>query len=215
MEQVSNINKQRGAVKITYSDGTIMVVPSPLYALRPLRSGDMTDRAEYTQWVRQNEYTHALAAAVRYLAACDRSRQEVCARLAESGYTPETADRAADYLTRCGLLSDARLAEVYAQSRGARFGRRRVEMDLKRKGISSEAAAEAVSAIDENVQSERAARLAGQFANRTNSGDPRTLNRRVIGMLMRRGFTYAQSRLAADSMALSPDGISAEDEESS
>jgi regulatory protein len=197
MDQVSNIRKMHGTVHVSLAYGVVMLVPSPLFLLRPLHAGEAVDRDEYMLWLRQNEFPYALALAVRYLAACERSRMEVCARLNACGYSPETAGRAVEYLIQRGLLNDTRMAEQYVQSRSAKAGRIRIAQDLKRKGIQNETAANAMASLDEDIQTGRAARLAMQFAARKNSVDPRTLNQRIIGMLMRRGYTFTQSRQAA------------------
>lgn len=76
---------------------------------------------------------HALA----LLARREHSRLELARKLAARGHEPAAVDAALDRLAGQGLLSDARMAEVYVEERlGKGFGPLRVRRELRERGVS-------------------------------------------------------------------------------
>ncbi len=87
--------------------------------------------------------------ALRLLARRDHSRAELVRKLGEDG----NQDALAALLTRfeeCGLLSDARFAEQFVSARSQRFGARRLQHELKLRGVPEEASTAALASVEQD-----------------------------------------------------------------
>jgi len=137
----------------------------------------------------------ALDVARRALGRRALSRAEVAARLDDHGVEPEDRDAALDRLEQEGAIDDVALAEAVAERvRGRRkAGARVVEQELARRGIAKE---HRVSPPSDDDELERAVGLAEQRLRRGPIDE--AAERRVAGMLARRGFSSGVSRRAIE-----------------
>jgi regulatory protein len=142
------------------------------------------------------------------LAVRSRSRQELRARLRRAGFDDEEIDRTLGELEEAGLIDDRRFAaELVRDQAGRRMaGARAIRTALRQKGVSQDVADEALAEIDQGEE-ERARRLAEIRARRLEALGPEAAYRRIVGLLLRRGYGSAVARRAA-LQAVSP----AEDE---
>lgn len=62
---------------------------------------------------------------------------------------PDEIAQTLDRLRELGLLSDARMAQAWTRSRGARYGRQRLRQELARKGVGDETIRAALPSADE------------------------------------------------------------------
>lgn len=76
------------------------------------------------------------ARALRLLSQREHSRAELTRKLAPHG-TEEEITALLDRLAEVDLQSDARFAESWVRSRQARYGSRRMAMDLKQRGVGN------------------------------------------------------------------------------
>lgn len=100
--------------------------------------------------------------ALRLLARRDHSRAELARKLREDG----DADEIAALLTRfeeCGLLSDSRFAGQFVSSRATRFGTRRLQYDLKQRGVADADVADALAAVGDDETARARAVWARKF----------------------------------------------------
>jgi regulatory protein len=100
-------------------------------------------------------------------------------------------DTVVSRLIELGYLDDVDYARRFASARLERqYGPRRIVQELRRKGVPSEIADEAVAgARDEGEIRERAVALARQRAARLHrESDPRKRKKRIYDHLIRRGF---------------------------
>lgn len=87
--------------------------------------------------------------ALRLLARREHSRAELVRKLSGAGDENDIAE----LLTRfeeCGLVSDARFAEQFVSSRATRFGARRLQQELKLRGVPEEDAGAALAALEQD-----------------------------------------------------------------
>ena len=85
--------------------------------------------------------------ALRLLAGREHSRAELEKKLAPHEAEPGELQRALDELQAKGFVSDQRVVESVIHRRAARLGVSRVKQELKAKGISGEAMAEALDGL--------------------------------------------------------------------
>jgi regulatory protein len=140
----------------------------------------------------EKETKRARNAAYRYLTVRSRSRAEVEQKLRELAYPPDIVSAVIEHLLRLGYLNDEHFARQWAagrvRTRG--FGRRRIEQELRNKGISREVISAAIADLfsDEpeidvaRREAEKKLRTLGRF-------EPEVRRRRLAGHLERKGFS--------------------------
>ncbi len=154
------------------------------------------------------EQLNTLLAASQYNRARERAlyllglRDYACKELEQKLYTeapPETAAAVVERLRQVGLLNDERYANRLARSLSEtkHYPHRRIEQELRHRGISPVLAQAAVEELDSEDYVQALALLEKKYYNKLNDPDSR---RRVIAALARRGFSYGAIRRAMDEM---------------
>jgi regulatory protein len=134
----------------------------------------------------------------------ERSTVELRSRLRQKGFDPEVILAVLDRLQESDLQDDGRFAAQFAQSAVARgMAGRRIQAELRARGISKDLAAEA-SVEDPDEELARARELAGRRASRMGDLPTEAVLRRITGLLARKGFDPETCRLAASEVARSP-----------
>jgi len=93
--------------------------------------------------------------AVKLLARREHTRAELARKLAAHG-TPEEIDTVLNELARSGLQSDARFAESWLRSQGARLGAARLRQTLRQKGVAPDLIADHVEDLPDEFDRARA-----------------------------------------------------------
>ena len=159
------------------------------------------------------EQLNTLLAASRYSRARERAlyllglRDYACKELEQKLYTeadPDTAAAVVARLCEVGLLDDERYAARLARSLSEtkHYPRRRIEQELRRRGISPALAQEVVSDLEGEDFRQALALLEKKYYNKLNDPDSR---RRVTAALARRGFSYGAIRRAFGALDLPDD----------
>ncbi len=150
--------------------------------------------------------TQAKDVCLRLLTDRARSRAELATKLEQKGFTAEIAERTLDRLAAVGLIDDADFAQQWVRSRHlyAGKGKRAIALELRRKGIGQQEAADALDRIDSNDERDRAVELVRKKLRTQpplpTEGDRREiaaerdkLVRRLVGMLARRGYSQGMA----------------------
>ncbi|QNG19118.1 recombination regulator RecX [Rhodococcus triatomae] len=127
---------------------------------------------------------------LRLLADRARSRGELADRLRRREFAPDVVDRVLDRLTEVGLIDDADFAREWVRSRHTYSGKgkRALAVELRRKGIGPDDAAQALDLIDREDERARAGELVDRKLRSVSLDDREKATRRLVGMLARRGF---------------------------
>lgn len=190
------VKRQGGRAELTLSDGETLFMPRAMLKERPYRGGVPFDRDAFDAFLRERAYSFALEKAVALLAVRPRSAQEIRAALLARAYPPQTVERVLERLDASGCVDDADFASNWTASRVNRgLGPRRVQMELRRKGIDPETIECAMSHLDEDAQLE-AAMLAARKAARGRNLALYPERQRVFGALARRGFGASVAKQA-------------------
>lgn len=198
MAVIASIERIRGQVRMHFHEGDAIQIPLSLYRMRPLQEHEEIDLEEYENWLLLHQYRPALEKAVALLAARAHSRQEIADKLSRAGYRPQVIEMVLYKLERESLLSDGDFARQWVSARSNRkLGKRRIAQELKYKGVSAEEAEAALEAIPEEDELDAAIALAEKAAGRSKPGeDPRKSAQRILGMLVRRGYSWDTARQA-------------------
>lgn len=127
---------------------------------------------------------------LRQLTIQARSREQLRVKLEEKGISAQISEQVLDRFTAVGLIDDAAFAEsvvrTQMQSRG--LSRRGLSRELQQRGVGLEDAAAALDAIDDETEYATALQLARRKAAATAGLDREVRERRIAGMLGRKGY---------------------------
>jgi len=132
----------------------------------------------------------ASAKARAYCARQERAQQEVRDKLYAWGGHREEVEQIIAQLIGEGFLNEARYAEHYAvsKSRQKGWGRRKIELALKAKGVSASCIASGLKAIDGGEKSEQLKQAVAKRWERTQETDPYLRREKVVRYFVGKGF---------------------------
>jgi len=124
------------------------------------------------------------------LAARPRTRVELKNALLRKEIGEESAELVLAKFDKAGLINDVEFAEIWVHSRHTYqgLGRRALATELRRKGVADEVVAEAVAAVDDDAEQERARELVQKKLRSLDRVDETTKIRRLVGALARKGY---------------------------
>lgn len=159
-----------------------------------VRTGMTLDTVSWAALSREARVVNAQDAALRMLSTSRRSRRDLEMRLRRREMDPTVIADALGRLDSIGLLNDDdfALAEAAAQLRNAAKSTGAVKRRLRQRGVSQEVAEAAVASVvdSEGVDdAERCEAAAIKRVRQLQSFDKVTAQRRLIGFLVRRGFS--------------------------
>ena len=133
----------------------------------------------------------SLTAALRILNGAAQSADALRRKLATKGFSHAAVRRAVERCRELGYVDDAALAEsLVGRHARAGHGRARVIADMRRRGVSSAAAAVALDAVDEDDEVAAATAVAQKLYERElkkGEVDDRG-RRRIAAAMQRRGY---------------------------
>lgn len=133
--------------------------------------------------------------ALRILERRDVSRKELIDKLTAKGETEEAAQAAADWLTRLGVIDDARYAGMIVRHYAAKgYGKSRIQNELYRHGIEKELWGEA---LEEYPDQEEVIDKLLRSKLKSTSPDRAEL-KKATDALLRRGFSWSEISAAKD-----------------
>lgn len=129
--------------------------------------------------------------ALRQLTAAPRSRAQLAEAMARKDVPEAVAERVLDRFEEVGLVDDAEYAAMLVRTRQAERGlaRRALAVELRRKGIDGEVAAEALAAVEPDDEEAAARRLVEKRLRSMTGLDDEVKRRRLVAMLARKGHS--------------------------
>ncbi|MDF2835316.1 MAG: regulatory protein RecX [Paenibacillus sp.] len=176
-----------------------------LIRYRLMKDGEMTK--EQVNEIRDEDCRYqAYILAVAYLGAKPRTSKQIQQYLTRKELEAPHIEYAIERLESEKLVDDEQYARHFAESRlrSGTKGRLMIRQELQQRGVSKQAASEALSELDRGSELESAIALAHKKARSLN-GDAAKRRTKLIGFLMRRGFPGDIVREAVKSVNLSTD----------
>ena len=193
-----SVRRDHGRATLTLSSGETLAMPRAMLKERPYRSGTPFDREAFDSFLLERSYPFAMEKAIALLAMRPRTQQEIADALRKNAYPERTIARVMARLDEAGYINDSDFAEQWAASRTNKgMGSRRIRMELRRKGVGSEAIDEALSAIDEDDLLSGALKAARKAASGKDLFDPKD-RQKILAALARRGYGYTEAKQALD-----------------
>ncbi|PDW03074.1 hypothetical protein CJ255_10845 [Candidatus Viridilinea mediisalina] len=155
------------------------------------------DEAAWMRLEAAAQAEQALRIALRMLDRRPHAAAEVRQRLRQKGATPASIEQALVRLTELGLLDDAAFSQLWVEQRQRQRSRgiHALRDELRRKGVDRATIEQTLAqsdASDPEAEAERAEALARHLLPRyATSRDKATFQRRLGGLLQRRGFSLA------------------------
>ncbi|WP_432986942.1 regulatory protein RecX [Dactylosporangium sp. CA-233914] len=141
---------------------------------------------------------------LRQLAVRPRTRTELAAAMRKRGVEDEIAAEILDRYDEVGIIDDAAFARAWVTSRhhGRGLSRRALAGELRRKGVSSDEASEALDQLAPDVEEQTARALVARRLRTETRGTPESVFRRLVAMLGRKGYPPGLAiRLVKEAMA--------------
>ena len=133
-------------------------------------------------------------AALKLLERTRRTRSDLVRKLRDKGYLPDAIEPVLDRLADVGLVDDVEYARAYLRGRWGRraAGWRRLEQELRGRGIGADDVASARQALEAETgvvdEIAGARRVIEQAARRYQRLEPALRRQRLYALLQRRGF---------------------------
>jgi len=147
---------------------------------------------------------------LRQLAMAPRSRAELLAKLEQRDCPAEVAAAVLDRMTEVGLIDDQAYAQmlVRSQQAGRGLARRALARELHKKGIEDHLALEALAAISDEDERDRARALVDKKLRAMHGLGIQVQTRRLAGMLARKGYTSSVTyAVIRDAIADAPEHL--------
>jgi regulatory protein len=194
--------RRPGRYLLSLSDGQQLLVGVTVLAdTGATRPGVVLTPAVLERLRHEHVITELADRALDALARGRRTRRELELRLRKREATPAQIREALDRLEQSGVLSDEAVANAEAASRLRRGDApARVKQQLRRKGVTGAVVSEAVAdAMREDGFDEEAAcrTVAEKRARSLTSDDHTSAQRKLLGFLLRRGYSGSIARRVA------------------
>ena len=203
MKILSVTRQRRRLYRLELEDADPVEVDVSTFDESPYREGSDLTAQQLNTLLAASQYRRAHDRALYLLGlrdyACKELEQKLCTEA-----DPATAAAVVARLCEVGLLDDGRYAARLARSlsEGKHYPRRRIEQELRRRGVSSVLIQTVVSDLEGEDFEQALAILERKYYNKLDDPDSR---RRAIAALARRGFSYGAIRRAMDAMDIPDD----------
>ena len=195
--------RRRRLYLVRLDNGAEHTVDRQTFDESPYRMGEEISEEGLAALLEKSQYNRARERALYLLGL----RDYACGELEKKLYTEASPEIAAAVVTRLqevGLLDDERYARRLAHhlAEYKKYPRRRIEQELRHRGIDAAMAADAVAALAGDDLQQALALLEKKYYNKLNAPEDR---RRVIAALARRGFSYGAIRAAMERLNVPDD----------
>lgn len=155
-----------------------------------LKAGEPIDSEIEEEIRHEAELSRAKGRALRLLGVRPRTIAELEGRLAQAEFSPGVISEVISWLSEIGYLNDEAFAKGWVDSRIRLkpMGARRLELELRQKGVAGETARAALAGVTEEREFEWALAIASQRLRRMEGVAREPARRRLFGLLQRRGF---------------------------
>lgn len=192
--------RRRRLYLLKLEDGRELSVDRQTFDESPYRVGMDITPEQLETLLTTSQYNRARERALYLLGLRDYACHELQQKLLTEA-TPEIASSVVERLAEVGLLDDAAYARRLARhlTEFKQYPRRRVEQELRRKGLAQDHVRDAVDSLDGEDFALALALLEKKYYNKLN--DPKG-RQQATAALARRGFSYGAIRRAMEEFGL-------------
>jgi len=192
IEDIQYAKRPTELCRITLSSGETLSFYPELVIQHHLHAGRRLTSDELQQLIEENTYYLLKQKAFQYLSYRACSVLEMKRKLLRKGFPEAQIEEVLHELIERGYLNDAQYAMDYVRSRAHRYGPRRLQAELQRKGIAQELI---VHALQKHMSEDETAEQALQWARKKQKqllSEPNPWKRRkkLQDFLLRKGYDY-------------------------
>jgi regulatory protein len=156
-----------------------------------LRKGMELNEEAISELMYDETLKKAVQVGVKQVSYKQRTCKEVKDKLRGLEYSEAHIEAAIEKLEEMGFLDDLRYAEEFVDTRQKRYGRKRIFLELKKRGITENIANNALDTfLDEDAGYAQALEMGRKKYASCSDIDPRKAAARVQGQLLRKGYSY-------------------------
>lgn len=195
--RITQVERRRRRLYQLWLDGTEgPTVDVTTFDESPYKMGSELTQDTLEALLNKSQYNRARERALYLLGLRDYACRELEKKLIGEA-TPEIAVAVVERLREVGLLDDERYAvrAAASMSQYKQYPRRRVEQELRRRGIDPALAQAAAEELDQEDFQQALALIEKRYYNKMNDSVSR---QRVMAALGRRGFSYSAIRRAME-----------------
>lgn len=187
---VERQQKNKHRYNIFINDVFALSVHEDMLVKYRLLKGEQIETANICEIVRADELHVAYLKAIRFLSIRPRSTYEMKVKLKQLGYDPDVIQITLDKLFQLNYLNDEEYTKNIVEQKihYQKKGRLLIKQELKQKGVPTEH----ISRFLDGVDNEEEFQIAMQLASKkweNSFGDEITRKRKLIGFLLRRGYS--------------------------
>ena len=166
-----------------------------------IKIGDQIEPEKLDEIQCDSERVRAFDKALSFITKSKKTQKQVREHLYSKGYTEQTVESVIEKLNDYRFVDDSDYALVYAKSYSKAKGKKLIEMELKRKGVSEEDMTEALENIGD--QTESAVLIAEKYLKNKEKDKANLL--KCYKYLLSKGFEYDVAKSAIDKMGHNED----------
>lgn len=168
-----------------------------------LKVGQVIDPDELDAIQLDSERVKALDKALTFVSRSKKTKKELRDYLAKKGYTEQTVDNVLSKMEDYRFIADDDYSLDYVKSYSKSKGKRLIEMELRRKGISDRDMREAIESIGDETES--AVKVAEKYLKNKQKTKENIL--KCYKYLLSKGFDYETAKSAVGKLDIDEDDI--------
>ncbi len=187
--------RKKNRVSVYLDDAYAFSLPDVLAA--SLQIGQYLDDDEVVRLLAQDDRQRAMDKALRLLARRPRSQYEIDNALKQAGFSADIREQVIARLVEMDYLDDRAFAHWWVDNR-VEFNPRSIralQQELYKKGVPASIIAETLSQLDDESL---AIETGKRRSERWRQLERAEFDRKMLGYLQRRGFSYPAARFATD-----------------
>ncbi len=166
-----------------------------------LKIGDQIEPEKLDEIQFDSERVRALDKALSFVTKSKKTQKQVKEHLYSKGYTEQTVASVIEKMNDYRFLDDGDYAETYAKSYSKTKGKKLIEIELKKRGVSEEDMSFALENIGD--QTESAVLIAEKYLKNKVKDKPNML--KCYKYLLSKGFEYDVAKSAVERIGINED----------
>jgi regulatory protein len=156
-----------------------------------LEKGEEINERDIKEIIKQKGESEAKEAALRFLSFRRRTEKEVKDKLKKRGFDDKTIKNTIEKLKGYDLINDVEFATAWVKERLTYKprGKKLLRQELWKKGIKKEIIDQVTEELCQDEE-KAASELLEKIKRRYRNLEPQVARRRMLGVLLRRGFSY-------------------------
>lgn len=156
-----------------------------------LEEGKILNKDFTEKIIKAEEQKKANDYAIKFLSYRSRSKKEIKDRMERKGYDNEVINKTLEWLKKYDLVNDKDFAEEYIKAKAKKYGRSRIKMELRGKGVDENIINNVIeNELDYENEYETALEQAKKKLRAYEGEKREAIYRKLSGYLQRRGFSY-------------------------